>query len=548
MQCASCQAVYSNLLESCPRCRNSATAKASTADSAVHDGYTTPRRSAVAAPQVSTAAHNSVRSTMTTMTSTLIEFPGAARPQQPAWRKQLSERVREIQERRAREAGHGEAMRLPKSNALPVSAHESSAAAQLGLVPATEEQPVNPIVAAALRRIERARQIPPQPSSTPIAASPSASPIPPAPSPSPVPPTTEVPSSPVASLAVAPKPPTNAHRSLAPQTAAEPQLTTARVDASTSNGVASNGASPTPAPPQTNGKSLKPITRGVDVNSPAYLKHKQEEEARNRAKLLGAKQLIAKQVTMPPARAMSSAATAGATRASAALAAEIAEPAPVEHRQQASDSTAPRQSNLSSLRTARRPVRETTRPATAIPTSNETSSEALQPAARRVTTEILDEATLARREAEEAAAEAARLRKSPNDYAPFTARIAGGMIDALAIAFICSPIAAAFELGYGNWSDTRIVLAMTLSVATITFLYIAAATTFAGRTWGMSLFNLRTVDVESGMAPTAEQSVRRGVAYVFSLLVFGLGFFYALIDPEGRGAHDHLSGTVVINE
>jgi uncharacterized RDD family membrane protein YckC len=89
---------------------------------------------------------------------------------------------------------------------------------------------------------------------------------------------------------------------------------------------------------------------------------------------------------------------------------------------------------------------------------------------------------------------------------------------------------------------------MTLCVAIITFLYIAAATVFAGRTWGMSLVNLRTVDVESGMAPSVTQGVRRGAAYVFSLLPFGLGFLYALIDPEGRGAHDHLSGTVVISE
>jgi hypothetical protein len=35
--------------------------------------------------------------------STLIEFPGATRPV-PEWRKQLSQRVREVQERKAREA------------------------------------------------------------------------------------------------------------------------------------------------------------------------------------------------------------------------------------------------------------------------------------------------------------------------------------------------------------------------------------------------------------------------------------------------------------
>ena len=38
--------------------------------------------------------------------STLIEFPGVSRNSMPEWRKELSERVREVQEKRAREAAH----------------------------------------------------------------------------------------------------------------------------------------------------------------------------------------------------------------------------------------------------------------------------------------------------------------------------------------------------------------------------------------------------------------------------------------------------------
>ena len=36
--------------------------------------------------------------------STLIEFPGVSRNSVPEWRKELSERVREVQEKRARDA------------------------------------------------------------------------------------------------------------------------------------------------------------------------------------------------------------------------------------------------------------------------------------------------------------------------------------------------------------------------------------------------------------------------------------------------------------
>ncbi|MDT7541530.1 MAG: hypothetical protein QOE33_1434 [Acidobacteriota bacterium] len=97
-------------------------------------------------------------------TSTLIEFPGTGRAR-PQWRKELSERVREIQQRRALEATRDmeESTHVAASqeshvaNARSTDAHES-AAPSLGLVPALEPQEMNPIVVKALERVERARQ------------------------------------------------------------------------------------------------------------------------------------------------------------------------------------------------------------------------------------------------------------------------------------------------------------------------------------------------------------------------------------------------------
>lgn len=96
--------------------------------------------------------------------STLIEFPGVTRNSVPEWRKELSERVREVQERRARdaarEAAESERLRLESSVNPP----------QLELLPPAEMPVINPLVAAALKRIERAHQTAPtetrQPRST----------------------------------------------------------------------------------------------------------------------------------------------------------------------------------------------------------------------------------------------------------------------------------------------------------------------------------------------------------------------------------------------
>ena len=82
-------------------------------------------------------------------TSKLIEFPGVNRTVLPQWRQQLSERVREVQEKRAREAvveksGNGN--------------NPNGSSPQLELLPQAEVPPVNPLVSAALKRIERAHQ------------------------------------------------------------------------------------------------------------------------------------------------------------------------------------------------------------------------------------------------------------------------------------------------------------------------------------------------------------------------------------------------------
>jgi uncharacterized RDD family membrane protein YckC len=84
--------------------------------------------------------------------STLIEFPGVSRNSMPEWRKELSERVREVQEKRAREA----AREAAEAERQRVEAAVNPP--QLELLPPTQMPAMNPLVVAALKRIERAHQ------------------------------------------------------------------------------------------------------------------------------------------------------------------------------------------------------------------------------------------------------------------------------------------------------------------------------------------------------------------------------------------------------
>ncbi len=90
-----------------------------------------------------------------TQTSRLIEFPGVTRSSVPQWRKELSDRVREVQEKRAREAALEKAEEEKRSKR---ESGKSGPTPQLELLPQADVPPLNPIVSAALRRIERAHQ------------------------------------------------------------------------------------------------------------------------------------------------------------------------------------------------------------------------------------------------------------------------------------------------------------------------------------------------------------------------------------------------------
>lgn len=160
MQCSSCRAVYSNGLSLCPRCKTPASKPAAETETKI-ETQATARENTLSALEIEEAEVNdSVPEVVTAQnTSTLIEFPGTARATaRPQWRKELSARVREIQERRAREVEDVTAREAEQ----PVA--ETTTVPQLGLVPTPDAPEVNPIVLAALKRLERARQsTPPMP-------------------------------------------------------------------------------------------------------------------------------------------------------------------------------------------------------------------------------------------------------------------------------------------------------------------------------------------------------------------------------------------------
>jgi uncharacterized RDD family membrane protein YckC/uncharacterized Zn finger protein (UPF0148 family) len=148
MRCPACGARYQNFSVRCPEC--GALQKESSADSAVQtQSNQTDIMKESAPPKTAQASSAPER------TPSLIEFPGVNRTSLPEWRKELGERVREAQEKRAQKAMIEAAEIEPLFSEL-----EPKAAPMLELLPQAEITPMNPLVVAALRRIERAHSQP----------------------------------------------------------------------------------------------------------------------------------------------------------------------------------------------------------------------------------------------------------------------------------------------------------------------------------------------------------------------------------------------------
>jgi uncharacterized RDD family membrane protein YckC len=437
--------------------------------------------------------------------STLIEFPGVNR-NRPAWRKELSEKVREIQQRRAREAAleagavTAPARRqpaTPKASAAvaqateppsaqtaeaPVAATGEEAAKQLGLVPPPETPELNPLVVAALRRIERARTR-------------------------------------------AQHAPRSAHGrgQAAAARVLEEQFEQEDEQAQHSGQLMRPAAAPRPEKPETAHASNlvvvaapKPETRSTETKQ----------------------------------RTQAAPAAGQPTPASAPQAAPRVEPAPPASPPATGTKVANNATNAAA-RVAVKPEARTSQSTASTPeivaaaaVSVEAPGAELKPQPRKLAG-VLDDHWLERHGADplpkvETAAY--------DDRAPIGGRIAAALFDLLAVAFLCAPFAAVIELTIGEWRDPRVLGSIGGIVAVVLFLYHTCAVALAGRTWGMRLLSLHAVDADSARVPTTWQCAVRALVYMLSLATFGLGIIYAILDAEGRTAHDLLSRTVVVKE
>ena len=134
--------------------------------------------------------------------------------------------------------------------------------------------------------------------------------------------------------------------------------------------------------------------------------------------------------------------------------------------------------------------------------------------------------------------------------APFALRCGALLIDYILLALILTlSIMIARLMGGGarmaGGTAEKIGLIVTSIVAVLDLGVLAG---IYGQTVGKWTTGLRIERTDGQLPGIARILLRNFVGYPLSLLLFGLGFLLAIVNPTGRALHDLIAGTVVIRE
>ena len=140
------------------------------------------------------------------------------------------------------------------------------------------------------------------------------------------------------------------------------------------------------------------------------------------------------------------------------------------------------------------------------------------------------------------------IEEENEDLAPLAMRFNSGVFDLLIGAFTSLILLAPFMISGGNWVSIAGFLAFLVTCAIVMFIYLTTAIGMFGKTVGMKIFSLETIDIEENDYPTFHQAAVSSSVYLVSLALGGIGFIPALFNSERRTAPDLLSGTIIVKE
>lgn len=134
-----------------------------------------------------------------------------------------------------------------------------------------------------------------------------------------------------------------------------------------------------------------------------------------------------------------------------------------------------------------------------------------------------------------------------DDLAPIAMRFNAGLFD-LIIGGIVSFVLVSPLFMFGDWMSLSGLIAFAAVFCIVMFVYLTAAVSFTGRTFGMRVFSLELIDAHENAYPTLHQAAVNSSVFLLSLAACGLGFVTIFFNDEKRAAHDLAAGTVLVRE
>jgi uncharacterized RDD family membrane protein YckC len=136
----------------------------------------------------------------------------------------------------------------------------------------------------------------------------------------------------------------------------------------------------------------------------------------------------------------------------------------------------------------------------------------------------------------------------PLQVAMINQRVFGGIVDAGTVLAGYAAFAAVFYKMASNIEFTKPAILAALAIPAIFWMvYQYVFLTYAGQTPGMMLAHMSLVNFEGGR-PDQRRRRQRAISMIVSLISGGVGFGWALLDPDTLCWHDSISRTYVTQE
>ena len=134
------------------------------------------------------------------------------------------------------------------------------------------------------------------------------------------------------------------------------------------------------------------------------------------------------------------------------------------------------------------------------------------------------------------------------ESAPITCRLVSGVVDLLAIAVSGLPFMLMVVLMKGSFSAPSTQLASGVIVGLVALFYLALTESLCGKTFGMMFTSTRVVAAGTNAPPATAQVLLRAIGHLLALAPAGLGLIWIVIDREGRAWQDLISQTMVVRD